>query len=76
VSLTAIYRNHYYIEKLLGNLIGLGQLLQYVATETQLSIGALTVLSTHALIDQPDARRADIQSLFDACETALNTVAA
>jgi hypothetical protein len=76
VSLTAIYRNHYYIEKLLGNLIGLGQLLQYVATETKLSIGALTVLSTHALIDQPDARRADIQSLFDACETALNTAAA
>jgi hypothetical protein len=72
VSLTAIYRNHYYIEKLLGNLIGLGQLLHYVASETALRTGSLTVLSTHAQIDMPNARRSDIQALFESCEAAKN----
>ena len=51
VALTAMYRNHYYIEKLLGNLIGLSQLLAFVASETNNIAGQLTVLSTHAKID-------------------------
>ena len=63
--LTAQYRNHYYIEKLLGNLIGLGRLMSYVASQTQTSVGALTVVSTHAVIDQPTpCVRADIQTLL------------
>ena len=48
-----MYRNHFYIEKLLGNLIGLGRLMAFVARETNLNVGALTVVSTHAEIDQP-----------------------
>lgn len=72
VSLTAVYRNHYYIEKLLGNLIGLGQLLHYVASESALRTGSLTVLSTHAQIDLPNARRSDILALFESCEAAKN----
>ena len=51
--LTAVYRNHYYIEKLLGNLIGLGWLMTFVAKESGVGIGTLTILSTHAKIDQP-----------------------
>ena len=31
LTLTAVYRNHFYIEKLLGNLIGLGRLMAFVA---------------------------------------------
>jgi hypothetical protein len=31
LTLTAMYRNHFYIEKLLGNLIGLGRLMDFVA---------------------------------------------
>ncbi len=53
VALTAIYRNHYYIEKLLGNLIGLGQLMAFVAKETEQEVGPLTVISSHAIIDLP-----------------------
>jgi hypothetical protein len=49
--LTAVYRNHYYMTKLLGNLIGLGQLQAFVAKETGLKVGSLTVVSTHAEID-------------------------
>ena len=53
LTLTAQYRNHFYIEKLLGNLVGLGRLMAFVAGETGLAIGPLTVLSTHAVIDRP-----------------------
>lgn len=53
LSLTAFYRNHYYVEKLLGNLIGLGQLMAFVAKEAGLVVGPLTILSSHAVIDLP-----------------------
>jgi hypothetical protein len=53
LSLTAMYRNHYYVEKLLGNLIGLGQLMSFVASEAGLAVGSLTVLSSHAVVDLP-----------------------
>lgn len=51
VDLTAIYRSHYYCERALGNLIGLSQLLQFVATESNLTPGTLTCISTHAVLD-------------------------
>ena len=37
--LTVLYRYHYYIEKALGNLLGLAQLLYFVAKETGLGVG-------------------------------------
>jgi hypothetical protein len=63
--LTAVYRNHFYVEKLLGNLVGLGRLMAFVARETDLEVGALTVVSTHAEIDQPHGvRRSDIAAMI------------
>jgi hypothetical protein len=69
LTLTAMYRNHFYIEKLLGNLIGLGRLMEFVAQEASLRVGALTVISTHAEIDQPrrngrPASRSDITAMI------------
>ncbi|HTT76710.1 MAG TPA: hypothetical protein VMF50_12125 [Candidatus Binataceae bacterium] len=65
LALTAIYRNHFYIEKLLGNLIGLGRLMLFVAREADLEVGALTVVSTHAEIDLPNGvHRSDIRSII------------
>jgi hypothetical protein len=62
--LTAMYHNHFYIEKLLGNLVGLGRLMAFVAHEGGLNVGALTVISTHAVIDTPKSvRRADIEAM-------------
>lgn len=49
--LTVMYRNHYYITRLLGNLIGLGRLQAFVATQTGVPLGSLTVISTHAELD-------------------------
>ena len=51
VDLTAIYRYHYYCQRGLGNLIGLSQLLQFVAKESNLKVGALTCISTQAALD-------------------------
>jgi hypothetical protein len=65
--LTAQYRNHYYIEKLLGNLIGLARLMAFVAAETKTKVGSLTVLSTHAQIDMPGCTRSDIVGLLEQC---------
>lgn len=53
--LTTVYRNHYYMTKLLGNLIGLGQLQAFVAKETGMKVGSLTVISTHAEMDTDGA---------------------
>lgn len=74
VALTAFYRNHFYIEKLLGNLIGLGRLMSFVAIESGLTIGPLTIHSTHATIDTPGKsplnRRGAVETLLSDCAQA------
>jgi hypothetical protein len=66
LTLTAMYRNHFYVEKLLGNLIGLGRLMAFVCQEAGVRVGALTVVSTHAQIDLPKkpARRSDLAAML------------
>lgn len=81
LSLTAMYRNHFYIEKLLGNLIGLGRLMAFVARETDLKVGSLTVVSTHAEIDQPKRNgknigRSDIEAVITKFDQASVPLAA
>lgn len=81
LALTAMYRNHFYVEKLLGNLIGLGRLMDFVAHEAALKVGALTVISTHAEIDQPKrngkaASRAEIGAMITKFDQAARSLAA
>lgn len=51
VALTAFYRSHYYAERALGNLLGLSNLLNFVAKESGLQPGSLTCISSMAKID-------------------------
>jgi hypothetical protein len=51
LTLTALYRNHTYVTRCLGNLIGLGRLQAFVAKEAGVNQGPLTCVSTHAEID-------------------------
>jgi thymidylate synthase len=51
LTLTVIYRNHAYIARGLGNFIGLGRLQAFVAQQTGATVGSLTCISTHAMID-------------------------
>lgn len=81
LTLTAMYRNHFYIEKLLGNLVGLGRLMDFVAREAKLKVGSLTVVSTHAVVDLPKlgtktTTRADIAAMLAKFDAASSLVAA
>ena len=48
VDLVAVYRNHDYFNKALGNFIGLAKLLEFVCKESGKTPGRLTVHSIHA----------------------------
>jgi thymidylate synthase len=70
--LTAVYRNHYYMTKLLGNLIGLGELQAFVANEAALKVGSLTVVSTHAEIDMEGGWKThEVRELAEQVSTIL-----
>ena len=51
IRFNATYRSHYYVRRLLGNLVGLGRLQFFVARETGLAVGGLTINSTFARLD-------------------------
>jgi hypothetical protein len=68
LSLTAVYRNHYYIARLLGNMIGLGRLMKFITLETGATMGSLTIVSTHAEVDIGAWTRKEIQELLNACK--------
>src|SRR5487761_2310670 len=51
IRFNATYRSHYYVRRLLGNLVGLGRLQYFVARETGLEVGGLTINSTFARLD-------------------------
>lgn len=70
LALTAVYRNHHYVTRCLGNLIGLGRLMRFVAEETGIgAIGTLTCISTHAEIDTKSNAwtKADALTLVERC---------
>lgn len=68
--LTAIYRNHYYTQRLFGNLIGLGRLQKFVADEVGIESASLTVLSTHAEVDTL-ASRAQMATTLTRCSEII-----
>ncbi len=67
LHMMAVYRNHFYIQRTLGNLIGLGRLQEFIAREAGYETGTLTIQSTHACLD-PDLRRADVKELISSLD--------
>ena len=68
LNLTAMYRNHYYVGRLLGNLIGLARLMAFIGQEASVEIGQLTIVSTHAKVETPDGfMRGDVKRLLEKC---------
>jgi thymidylate synthase len=57
LSACALYRNHDFFQKALGNYIGLGNLVQFVAESSQLAVGTLHVISGHAYCDSKRSMR-------------------
>ena len=60
LSLTVLYRNHAYIARGLGNFIGLGRLMDFVAKKTGARVGTLTCISTHAFVDHGKVKRNNV----------------
>jgi len=52
LNLTAIYRNHDFLNKSLGNYIGLTKLLGFICTQTGHVMGGLTCHSIHYFLEQ------------------------
>jgi hypothetical protein len=77
VMLTAIYRSHYYIERALGNLLGLAQLLAFVANEVGIGVGSLVCHSTYAVIDTDGGwTRTEVGGLIEDCKRIASGVPA
>jgi len=68
LRLSATYRNQYYIQKALGNYLGLAELQCYIASAVGLRQGPLSVHAFHAEID-PEVSKRDVDDLLRACET-------
>lgn len=71
LHMMALYRNHFYIQRTLGNLVGLGRLLGFIAREAALSAGSLTIQSTHAELDTGAWGKSDTEQLIDECRQLL-----
>jgi hypothetical protein len=66
LRLTATYRNQYFVERALGNFLGLARLHRFVADQTGLCQGPLTVHAFHAQLD-PGLSQGSIAGLIQAC---------
>ncbi len=63
--LAATYRYHYYIERFLGNMLGLAQLQRFICDETRLEPGPLLCVSTFAKVEVgPSWTRKDVNDLI------------
>jgi hypothetical protein len=68
VTLAATYRYHYYVQRALGNLFGLAQLLDFVASEVGGQAGPLVCHSTYAKVDTDNGwSTADVRQLVAEC---------
>jgi hypothetical protein len=80
IRLNATYRSHFYIQRLLGNLIGLGRMQVFIAKEANLEVGPLTINSTFARLDTGGGNgeggkwgEHDIANLIANCRAAYAT---
>lgn len=77
IELTALYRNHYYVDKLLGNLIGLTLLQDCIARETKMKTGSLIIHSTSAELDTGKKWNiTDVKKLIVDAQTVISPKAA
>ena len=58
IDLIAVYRNHDFFKKALGNYIGLGRLLQFICNEARKEPGRIVCHSIRAYCDEPNRLRA------------------
>jgi hypothetical protein len=68
LMLTALYRSHYYLQRALGNLLGLSQLQLFVANETGLRVGELICHSSFACLETNQKWKVrEVKDLLSGC---------
>jgi hypothetical protein len=74
LNMTALYRNQHFITKAYGNLVGLSDLLRFIAAEVGCSIGELVCVATHAdaELGQNGIKKSEIEMLVHECRAALD----
>lgn len=77
VTLTSMYRYHYYVQRALGNLFGLAQLLAFVCQEVGAEAGPLVCHSTYAVLDTEGGwTNAQVEELMVRCKRMRSQAAA
>lgn len=78
LDLTAHYRSHFYVQRAMGNLIGLARLLQFVTEQTNLRMGVLACVSNTAQLDKKTGcwGDRDVATLIADCAAAASRPAA
>jgi hypothetical protein len=83
IRFNATYRSHYYVRRLLGNLVGLGRLQYFLARETKLAVGGLTINSTFARLDTGSGEgsgggwtKREVKALIAGCRAIYDATAA
>ena len=71
LQLTAIYRNHYYVQRAYGNLLGLARMQDFVAREAGYKVGPLVCHSTMANLESDRRWKLDdLHALIARCRAA------
>lgn len=78
VHLTGFYRSHYYIQRALGNFLGLAHLQHFIAREAGVETGPLVIHSSMAQLDAQPGRwgTTDVRALIGQCFAARSDTAA
>lgn len=78
LRLDAFYRSHFYVQRALGNLFGLAHLLNFVAEEVGIPVGALVCHSSMAQLDTKQGLwgKRDVRALIACCREARRPAAA
>lgn len=76
LRLTAFYRSHWYIERALGNLLGLARLQWFVAHSAGAKVGPLTIVAAEAVLDVSSSNRKanDTRAMLADCWAASSAV--
>ena len=78
IRLTGFYRSHYYIQRALGNLLGLAHLQHFIAKETGLAMGPLVCHSSMAQLESQPGKwgKTDVAELIAQARTMRQLAAA
>jgi hypothetical protein len=78
IHLTAFYRSHYYIQRALGNFLGLAHLQNFISREASINMAALVVHSSMAQLDTVAGGwgAGDVRELIESCLLAYRKEAA